>query len=355
MRSRFLILIIAIVVALIALALWHGKTKLAGTPSAISPATNVAPPTVDVTSSLASAPVHSNTSLVAQAIPSTSASSLPTESKEQQMREQLANFNDVDIEFYGRLEDQFGAAVGNVQIRFEVPFNNGHTVGVNRGTIMADGNGFFTVSGYKGKSLSVVPMKAGYALASLNGGGIYSYLWPESQRAHPDRNNPTIIKMWKLQGAEPLANFDQTYKLHYTRESLNFDLAAGKMVAVGGDVRITVNRPTGEVSEHNPQKWSVDFGVADGGFLETSSKESKVTFAAPEGDYQTTGTFENNNGTDGLDKFFFVKSRNGQVFSKFYFSLGINNKPDGLMYITFRGVANTNGSRNWEATAPKDQ
>ena len=353
MRNRLLILFIAVVVALIALVLWHGKKEPAEMPVAVSPVTDVASPTVAATSSQASVPVHSNTPTVAQGASSTPAPIPPVESKEQQMREQLANFNDVDIEFYGRLEDQFGAAVGNAQIRFEAPFNNGHTVGVNRGTTTADGNGFFTISGYKGKSLSVVPIKNGYALASLNGGGIYSYLWSESQRVHPDRNNPTVIKMWKLQGAEPLASFDKTYKLHYTGEPINFDLVAGQTVPAGGDVRITVNRPAGEVSEHNPQKWSIEFEVVAGGFIETSSRESAVTFAAPEGDYQSSGTFGNNNGTDGLDKNFFAKSRNGQVFSKFYLSLGINNQPDGLMYVTLRGVANTNGSRNWEATIPQ--
>jgi hypothetical protein len=159
--------------------------------------------------------------------------------------------------------------------------------------------------------------------------------------------------MWKLQGAEPLVSLDKTYKLHYTNTPIYFDLVAGEVVPAGGDLKITVNRPAGEVSEHNPQKWSIDFEVMDGGFIETSGKESAITFAAPEGDYQKSGTFGNNNGTDGLDESFFLKSRNGHVFSKIYFSLGINNKPDDLMYIRFSGVANTNGSRNWEATVPQ--
>jgi hypothetical protein len=45
---------------------------------------------------------------------------------------------------------------------------------------------------------------------------------------------------------------------------------------------------------------------------------------------------------------FFVKSRNGQVYSKVFLSIGINQQPDEPMYVEFRGVANANGSRNWE-------
>jgi hypothetical protein len=270
------------------------------------------------------------------------------EDKEQQMRKELSELNDVDIIFYGRLEDQFGHAVGNSLIKFEVPFNNGNSVGVHRGTIVADGTGCFTISGYKGKSLSVVPLKTGYALASLTGGGIYSYLWPESQRAHPDPNNPVVIKMWKLQGAEPLASIDKEYTIPYTDRPLFFDLIAGRIVPAAGDIKLTVNRPEGEVSEHNRQEWSIDLEAIGGGLIEFPDKEWVVSYAAPENGYQPRGTFKNNSGPNSLILGLFVKSRNGQVYSKLGLSIRINNLPDGLMYIKFGGVANTNWSRNWE-------
>jgi hypothetical protein len=46
----------------------------------------------------------------------------------------------------------------------------------------------------------------------------------------------------------------------------------------------------------------------------------------------------------------FVQSRNGQVYSKVLFSFRINSNPDDFIYITFSGVANANGSRNWEGS-----
>ncbi len=348
MLSRRLILFVAVVAVLIVLVLWHGKKKPAETTVVVSPSINAVSSAASTPSAPSSVLVHSNPPPVAQAVPVVPTPTPPVESKEQQMREGLATFNDVDIEFYGQLEDQFGNPVGNAQVKFEVPFNNGHAVGVQRGTTVADGNGFFTISGYKGKSLSVIPVKSGYALASLNGGGIYSYLWSDSQRVHPDRNNPTVIKMWKLQGAEPLVDISKEYKLPFTSAPIFFDLVADKIVPSGGDLKITVNRPSGEISERNSQQWGIDVEVIGGGFIETSIQEWRVAYFAPTDGYQPSGTFTNNNGVDSANEMFFIKSRDGQVYSKLGLSFDINETPDGLMNVKFKGVANTNASRNWE-------
>ena len=342
---RLIFWLVIVVAALIALVLWHGKEKPTEKPIA-SVETN-APPAASAKSLTTSMLVRTSAP-VTQIVPSRPIPTQPVDTKEQQMRAGLAELNDVNIEFYGRLEDQFGNAVGNAQLKIEVPFNNGHSVGVNRETMMTDGNGFFIVKGYKGEGLSVVPVKSGYVLASTNGGGIYSYLWSESQRVHSDRNNPTVIKMWKLQGTEPLVDISKEYKLPFTGAPILFDLVAGKVVPAGGDLKITVNRPSGEVSEHNPQHWSIDVEVIGGGFIGASENEWRITYFAPEDGYQPTGAFANNNGIGSVDEIMFVKSRDGHVYSKLDLSFGINETPDSFMHVRFRGVSNTNGSRNWE-------
>ena len=126
--NRLNCLLIAIVVVLIALVFWHGKKQPVEMPPTTAAETNVAqPPAVNAKNAPVSAPGYTST-YIAQ-VPS-NVPTQPVESKDLQMREGLAAFNDVDIEFFGRLEDQFGNAVGNAQIKFEVPFNNGHSVGV---------------------------------------------------------------------------------------------------------------------------------------------------------------------------------------------------------------------------------
>jgi hypothetical protein len=358
-RSFFWLVII--VVVLTALVLWHGKKKPIETTVALSPATDGARPAVSAARTRANASVHSNTPTVAHpasgAPAPTPPTETPTESKEQQAREGLAALNDVDIEFYGRLEDQFGNAVGDALIKFEVPFNNGRAVGVSRGTKTADGNGSFTISGYKGKSLSIVPAKAGYALASLNGGGIYSYLWSDSERVHPDRNNPTVIQMWKLQGAEPLVDISKEYKLPFTSVPIFFDLVAGKVVPTGGDLEVVVTRAPGPVSKKSPGDWSIDLKPVNGGILESDFRTAQITFEAPADGYQDNYLVQMNRDDpawhDGFDRQFFLKSGDGRVYSKFYLVFGINREPNEPLYFQFRGVANANGSRNWEATAPQ--
>jgi hypothetical protein len=39
------------------------------------------------------------------------------------------------------------------------------------------------------------------------------------------------------------------------------------------------------------------------------------------------------------------------MYSKVNVGVSINQNPDDYVWVEFRGVANTNGSRNWEATA----
>jgi hypothetical protein len=342
---------VVIIAALIALVLWLGKKQ----PVQAPPTTAVETNTVPLAANASSAPVHSNAPPVAQAVPNAPVPTPPAESKEQQMREGLAELNDVDIAFYGQLEDQFGNAVGDAQIKFEVPFNNGHAVGVQRGTTEADGNGFFTISGYKGKSLSVVPVKSGYVLASTNGGGIYSSLWPESERARPDRNNPTVIKMWKLQGSEPLVDISKEYRLPFVSTPTYFDLVAGKVVPSGGDLEAVITRAAGSLSKKSPGDWSIELRPVNGGIIESDYQTAQFTFEAPADGYQDSYLVQMNHDDpawhDGIDGEFFLKSRDGQVYGKFYLVFGINREPNDPLYFQFKGVVNANGSRNWEATA----
>jgi hypothetical protein len=344
--------VVVIVAALISLILWLGKKQPVQAPPVAAVETNATP----LTTIAPGTPIHSNAPPAAQAV-SSAPVPLPSESKEHQMREELAELNGVDIAFYGRLEDQFGNAVGNAQIKFEIPFNNGHAVGVQRGTTEADENGFFTISGYKGKSLSVVPVQSGYVLASTNSGGIYSYLWPESERLRPDKNNPTVIKMWKLQRTEPLVDISKEYKLPFATTPINFDLVAGKVVSNGGDLEAVITRAAGSLSKKSPGDWSIELKPVNGGIIETDYQAAQFTFEAPADGYQEDYLMQMNHDNpawhDGIDKEFFLKSRDGQVYGKFYFVFGINRDPNDLLYFQFKGVANANGSRNWEATTQR--
>ena len=84
-----------------------------------------------------------------------------------------------------------------------------------------------------------------------------------------------------------------------------------------------------------------------------SSGREETTYWAPESGYQASATFMFSTNAPykwagAFNEGLFVMSRNGQLYSKLGLSFRINEHPEGSMYVTLGGVANTNGSRNWE-------
>jgi len=350
---RSIVLLCSGVIGLIALFIWFSKRQT-GT---IIPAAESKPmlsPTNEQTVVNSHAHEAKNIAiLTARRAVETNVSTPSAPSRGDEIKEGLATMNDVPIVFYGKVEDQFGNPVVGARITANTIIYNATGSAAEHISVASDANGFFQINAGKGESLGIWPRKEGYVIATTRTEFKYSYMYPE--RIMPDPGNPIVIKMWKLQGAEPLVDIGKTYKIPFTDAPISFDLVAGRIVPNGGDIKIKVNRPSGEVSEHNPQKWSINFEVVDGGFVETSDKEWGVTYAAPENGYQPNETFGNNNGIGALDKTFFLRSRNGQVYSKLGFSFRINNKADDFMYLRSSGVANTNSSRNWELTAPHNE
>jgi hypothetical protein len=268
------------------------------------------------------------------------------------LRQEILQANDADIVFYGRLEDQSSSAVSGAAVNFGVQYENANARGVQRGQVVSDGNGFFTISGYKGANLTVTPQKAGYALATT--GTTFRYSQISLGYFVPDANNPTVIKMWKLQGAEPLVEINETFKLPYTGAPIFFDLVTGNVVPAGGDLEVIVTRAPGVITQRNHGDWSIKLVPVNGGIMETDYHTSQVTFEAPADGYQDSYLVQMNHDDpawfDNIQKVFFLTSRNGQVYSKLSLDFKINDDPNGTMWFQFKGVANANSSRNWEAT-----
>ncbi len=296
---------------------------------------------------------HASTNLVSRERTSNGTTSLvPRKEKGEEMQEVLTKLNDVPIVFYGKLEDQFGDPVAGAEITGGILRDNGYISDVREIKTVSDDAGGFHFNDGKGESLSVTPRKPGYAIASTNAAFKYSHFYPEVRHI-PDPTHPAVIKMWKLQGAEPLMKIDQRYKFHFTDMPVYFDLIAGKIVPSGGDIKVTVGRSPGIVSERSLQDWSVKIEVTDGGFIETSMAEFRVTYLAPNNGYQPSDNFIMSTNpphkwSGGFDRLLFITSRHDQVYGKVNFGISINQNPDDYIWVEFRGIANTNSSRNWE-------
>jgi hypothetical protein len=350
---------IAIVAVLIALVLWFGKKKPVETPLTVSTQTNVAPTAVATPSLPASGSIHTNAppTRVASVSAPTAASqpqSPPPQDKVGLLKE-ILQANDADIMFYGRLEDQSGSAVSGAAVNFSIQYENPNARGVQHGQVVSDANGFFTISGYKGANLTIMPKRAGYALATTGTSFRYSQITPGY--FVPDAGNPVVIKMWKLQGTEPLVEISKTFKLPYTGAPIFFDLLTGNVVPAGGDLEVIVTRAPGIITGRNHGDWSIKLVPVNGGIMETDYHTAQVTFEAPADGYQDSYFVQMNHDDpgwfDNIQKIFFLTSRSGQVYCKFSLDFGINDDPNGTMWFQFKGIASTTGSRNWEATVPQ--
>ena len=117
------------------------------------------------------------------------------------------------INFYGKLEDQFqnpvvGAKIKKVSWSITVK-GEARTILLQPAMQMDCLN-----STEKAKDIGMMPQKEGYALASPE--TFFKFSRMEDHPYVSDANSPTVIKMWKLQGAEPLASINQHYRLHNT-------------------------------------------------------------------------------------------------------------------------------------------
>ena len=214
-RSGFLFGVLVTVV--IALLLWYGNRKRSESSPAVSVEANI------TSSAEAAADTNSPVSAVDQtngpvstAALSAALSKAPPPNKAERAIHLLAMYNDVPIDFYGKVEDQFSNVVANAAVNFSIRIYNGTESTVKRGQVMTDDNGFFSITGYKGQDLGLGPQKVGYVPTTSSSGTLFKYSRAEDHPYVPDPNNPVVFRMWKLQGAQPLVGIDKQYKLRYT-------------------------------------------------------------------------------------------------------------------------------------------
>ena len=118
---------IIIVVLLIALVLWRErKPKFAEMPPR-AVETNTVLPAIAAKNAPVNVPAHSNAPDTHSI--NTSILAPPVKSKEQQMREDLAKFNDQEIFFRGLVVDQFNAPITGATVSGIIQVNNGTRVG----------------------------------------------------------------------------------------------------------------------------------------------------------------------------------------------------------------------------------
>jgi hypothetical protein len=274
------ILFCLFIAGVIALLMWAGKRKTVETPLTDAPGTSPVQQMVTTPSPPASVPAPP---IVPRMVPDTNLLTRTSmaEGKLAREIEVLSNYNDVLINFYGQLVDQFGTPVTGAEIDFTVRVINGYESTVNRGQVLSDANGLFGIIGYRGQDLSISPHKEGYMRATT--GTLFKYSKLEEHPFVSYAYTPTIIKMWKLQGAEHLIHFHTEAPVQIDGTPAVFDLQTGEQVNSGGDIVVVVNStPTPDV--RSKYDWHVSIRAVNGGII-ASSDDFEQMFAAPDTGY----------------------------------------------------------------------
>ena len=240
-----------------------------------------------------------------------------------------------------RLVDQDGQGVSDATVEFSIIEHLGFDSTTKRGTVVSDKNGYFEVAGWKGVEMRLVPRKTGYCLLD---DVVISNM--EKEPTKFDKNNPKMIHMWRLLGVEPLVQIEKNEKLSYTRDPILIDLVTGAFVSTGGDMRLIIDRPGGEVSPRHTQSWKITFEAIDGGLKKEDDSGNWIVPHTPDEGYVDTITKTVKGGGD--ENLFFIKSRNGRFNGKLFLSIDVNGLTNEQMRIHFRSAVNTNWSHNLE-------
>lgn len=279
------------------------------------------------------------------------ASYLP-ESKGTQFREGLRNLNHVPIDYYGTVVDQDGNPLPQTLVKWSIAYNDGLLAGHKNGETVTDTKGCFSIVGQFGEALSVIPERTGYKFIATNGGGVYSLMWPKEQRFVTNSDKTEILTLWKLKGGESLVRLSKNFRFSHTNAPFRIDLVRGLIVHDGGDFLVKVVRPLGVVSISRRAAWNVELAAVEGGIQQVGGRASTWAFEAPASGYQQKVRIEmlpdNREWSTSITDGAFLRSREGQVYSKLSFTVVIDEQPDKPCWIRIQSLSNPNGSRNWE-------
>ncbi|MDE3100300.1 MAG: carboxypeptidase regulatory-like domain-containing protein [Verrucomicrobiota bacterium] len=99
------------------------------------------------------------------------------------------------INFWGRVLDESNNPVTGASVHFM--WNDLSATGTSEADTESDRNGFFSLTGKKGKRLYVTVAKNGYYTSSDSRGRAFEYANPFDGRFTPDPNNPVIFHLRK--------------------------------------------------------------------------------------------------------------------------------------------------------------
>ncbi len=181
------------------------------------------------------------------------------------------------ISFYGRVVDQHQKPVVGARVKMVWSALGG----TPERNILSDGEGRFQITDIQGKGISVTIGAAGYTGGTTSNRSFEYSAFFEPHFHVPDKDNPVIFRLWKLEEAEPMYFWNKLKKMTVDGQKVWFDTKTGNFGATG-DVAFSTTRGTA----YAPRQfdWSLVIEAAPGGGIALVNEE--LMFEAPEGGYQ---------------------------------------------------------------------
>lgn len=217
------------------------------------------------------------------------------------------------IEFYGEVVDQDGRPVEGAIA--DVIWTDVSAKGSSEMQVTSDASGLFSITGIRGKGMTVQVNKVGYyrQISDARSAFEYAGFWEPSYHI-PDSANPVIFRLRKMgEGAALMRNGPNLLGLMPGGDPSFFDLERGRKSKGRRDFAVRLTR--GEKNGDQKFDWGVTFESVGAGSGLQESKEEFMT-EAPESGYQPSWTFsqkaDDKNYQRELQTKFFVKTASGQ-------------------------------------------
>ena len=194
----------------------------------------------------------------------------------------------IPIRFYGKVIDESSAPVVGASVYLQWVNLQG-TEGVGTANTTTDAEGNFLFEGAKGKALSVKITKTGYYdVSGRENQTSFEFANPAEAIFHePSPTTPAIFLMRRKGTPEPLVVQSLKLRLSGQGATASVDLMTGRVLPVGGELQVTMWKPTITTEQVNtgkvfPYDWRLQVKVNGGGLVE---HKEVFAFEAPESGY----------------------------------------------------------------------
>jgi hypothetical protein len=208
-----------------------------------------------------------------------------------------------------------------------------------------DTEGLFQFTNVRGWKFNVTIGKKGYQM----GGRGEGWQGPRGLRTSP--TDRAVLTMWKLKGPEPMIHRQKFYKITPDGRVFTIDLEKHTKIEgtnVIGDLVVQIQRPP-QIKPKEKFDWSFVMTAINGGFIEVTNVG--YLNEAPENGYQQQYKIEMTSSDPKwqgwhIEKTFYLKSRNGQVYGHFRIEIIPNYNDTSALDVEY--YINPSGSRNLE-------